>query len=129
MISASHRLELVVERSSGSEARYLHIRRSDTWFGIRIAAHFSFYACSRDYFQVLLDDPPSDHAIAYAHQQFNEIVLGCQHVVAAPSDVNLELQRCAEQKLTHRQVAELRHRLNMRAKWAYELKTSAFVLD
>lgn len=124
-IAKQHELELIIERSGGSEARYLHIRQGDTWFGIRIAAHFPVYACSRDYFQVFLDDPPSDQTIDYSKRQLTKLVLECRQAVADPSDVTYVLAQYEAEKPSLRQVADLRHRLNQRAKWVYDIQSQS----
>lgn len=46
--------EYTIERSNVSEATYVKLRRDDTWYGIRIAAHVPYYASSADYEQILV---------------------------------------------------------------------------
>ena len=43
-----------IERSDVSEATYVKVRRDQTWYGIRIAAHPPYYASSADYEQILV---------------------------------------------------------------------------
>jgi hypothetical protein len=121
-LATRRRYELIVERSGGSEARYLHIRRGETWFGIRVAAHYPVYACSKDYFQVLLDDPPGIHVTRHTIGQVEDLAEKSMRVVADPSEVEIELQRPSNLHLSLREVAALRHRLNQRAKWTWDLQ-------
>ncbi|MEM9588647.1 MAG: hypothetical protein AAGA03_15305 [Planctomycetota bacterium] len=117
-------LPMVIERSGGSEARYFHVHRDGTWFGFRVAAHLPCYACSRDYFQLLLEDPPDDGMRDYlSRQAISQIVAGMS-VVADPHEVYSAIRRKDSDTMTTRQIAQLRHQMNQRAKWAWEYESA-----
>jgi hypothetical protein len=52
--------ELVIEASDRSESVYLHVRRHAVWHGFRVACHEPAYACSADYFQMIVPDCAPD---------------------------------------------------------------------
>ncbi|MEM8668476.1 MAG: hypothetical protein AAGG48_13240 [Planctomycetota bacterium] len=124
--AASRNFPFAIERSSTSEARYLHVLRQDAWYGIRVASHFPKYACSRDYFQVLLEEPPCGVSIAYACRQISDLVRHGGSVVGCPDEIQTEIERRRarfvddlEGRFTHRDAAVIRHQMNQRAKWTW----------
>lgn len=111
--------ELVLERSDRSEARYLHVCRQGTWFGIRIATHLPVYACSRDYSQIITSRVPLSDERAYYVRLMREKVRDGGRIVANPQCVAsyLDLTPAEFEQLSARRKADLRHRANHIARW------------
>lgn len=116
---------LIIERSDCSESRYIHVNRDEAWFGVRIASHLPRYACSRDYYQILLEDPTMTTAVEFTCRQLRHLVASGGAIVASPNAIRLEIRRRALDriagKFSRREVAVLRHQLNQRAKWLADL--------
>ncbi|MCR9197822.1 MAG: hypothetical protein NXI04_04225 [Planctomycetaceae bacterium] len=123
---------LQIERSHPTEAVYLRLWRDGYWFGLRIAAHRPAYACSADFQQLLLpvsETPPEfcRHAAGTVERFVRDG--GC--VVADPVEVQQAVQLLFVNSSTlgrrrwpsTAEVCAVRHRLNMRAAWGYEIET------
>lgn len=135
--AAACEFRLHVEYSHPTEAVYLRIRRQDHWFGLRIATHRPAYDCSSDFQQLLL--PPGEDITGFgntvfagtARQTVTAFVPSGGSVVADPFEVQQAIQTLfiTRQPGTRRrwpstaEVCAVRHRLNLRAAWGYELET------
>ncbi len=127
-------LELVVERSDRSESVYLHVRRAETWFGVRIACHLPVYPCSADYQQLIVPAVLDENCRRQAEAYVGHLVRRGGHAVADPEEVaeaieQARLERLASldpalsrpfRELPAREQCAIRHRLNFRARWTYD---------
>jgi len=124
--------QLSIEYSHPTEAVYLRLLRQGYWFGLRVATHKPAYACSSDFQQLLLPvvaDGPE--IVEYARQTVRQFVHHGGNVVADPHEVQQEIQSLFISRSTatrHRwprtaEVCAVRHRLNVRAAWSYEIET------
>lgn len=88
-IAESHRLgyRCEYESSDRSEAKYLYVCRSNTWFGYRIASHPPVYRCSADYQQILLPEFAAGETLRRSKQFLTQAIETGGRVVANPSDV------------------------------------------
>lgn len=136
--AANHACRLQIERSHPTEAVYLRLLRGCYWFGLRIAAHRPAYACSADFQQLLLpvsETPPEfyQHAADTVERFIREG--GC--VVADPVEVQQAVQLLFVNSATvgrrrwpsTAEVCAVRHRLNVRAAWSYEIETGFSARD
>ncbi|MFN3189487.1 MAG: hypothetical protein ACE361_03105 [Aureliella sp.] len=122
-----HRFESVLERSDRSEARYLHVRRGHTWYGLRIASHFPAYPCSRDYWQIITSPTPTPTERSYYCVHIREKVRSGGNVVADPKQLQNEFARQHQPhyNLDAHAKAALRHRANLMAKWSHQQCTAS----
>lgn len=123
---------LQIERSHPTEAVYLRLWRNGYWFGLRIAAHRPAYACSADFQQLLLpvsEIPPE--FCQHAADTVERFVRDGGRVVADPVEVRQAVQQLFVNSSTlgrrrwpsTAEVCAVRHRLNVRAAWSYEIET------
>ncbi len=89
----------VVERSDRSEARYLYVRRHQTWFGYRIAGHEPFYNCSADYQQILLPEYATGDVLRRSLQYLKAAIRSGGNVVADPAEVCEFIDHAARQQV------------------------------
>ncbi|MFK7737260.1 MAG: hypothetical protein AB8B50_14595 [Pirellulaceae bacterium] len=119
-VAEEHGYRMVLERSDRSEARYLHICRNGTWFGIRIATHLPVYACSRDYAQLVTSLEPGPTERRFFMRFIWEKVSHGGRVVANPTQINAYFGLSPEEfrSCDSRRQAQLRHRANRIAAWS-----------
>ena len=121
--------ECLCEQSDRSEATYIKIRRGEIWFGVRIACHEPWYACSADYLQILV--PPwveSIEQLAHAELRLCDAVRHGGLVIADPAEVEFALHqalttirgRSPEAVLSGATQSAVRTRLNFRARWTFD---------
>lgn len=88
-------LACVVERSHGSESRYLHVCRDGVWYGLRVSCHEAVYDCCLDYEPLLLGDPPTAEVIATASESAAQRAVSGGAVVADPAEVAAAIDKIA----------------------------------
>ena len=117
------------EQSDRSEATYIKVRRGEFWFGVRIACHEPWYACSADYLQILV--PPwveSIEQLAHAALRLCDAVTQGGLVIADPAEVDFALlqalamirERSPGAVLSGAMQSAVRTRLNFRARWTFD---------
>ena len=90
-IAAARRWVCIIEYAGSSESTYVHVRRDNLWYGVRVSAHPSKYACSSDYQQILLPKRPTASDIDDAAERLRHLVVHGGHRVAEPHLVRTEL--------------------------------------
>lgn len=129
-------LPLHIQGSAASESVYLRVHRSGHWFGLRLSAHPAAHPSSSDFQQLLLpvNNPPSDDFVRMAKRQVEHFIRLGGVVVADPEETEAAIRNC----FLNRQRAEsgrrlplvseicaIRSRLNLRARWSYEIEQAA----
>jgi hypothetical protein len=121
--------ECLCEQSDRSEATYVKVRRGEFWFGVRIACHEPWYACSADYLQILVPLwVESIEQLADAELRLCEAVVQGGLVIADPTEVDLALhqalatirERSPGAVLSGASQSAVRTRLNFRARWTFD---------
>ena len=117
------------EQSDRSGATYVTARRGEFWFGVRIACHEPWYACSADYLQILVPAwVESIEQLTHAEARLCEAVLQGGLVIADPEEVELALhqalaairERSPGAVLSGATQSAVRARLNFRARWTFD---------
>ena len=117
------------EQSDRSEATYIKVRRGEFWFGVRIACHEPWYACSADYLQILVPLwVESIEHLADAEFRLCEAVRVGGLVIADPAEVDLALHHAQitirasspGAVLSGATQSAVRTRLNFRARWTFD---------
>ena len=130
-LAADRGLELHVEKSLSSASAYLRVRRGRYWFGLRISDHRPVYESSADFQQLLLPFDASDELTTKSLQQSVACFVEREGaVIADPGEVELAIQTAFVQHTGRRagslpssyEISSVRHRLNRRAQWIYDIE-------
>ncbi|QDT38521.1 hypothetical protein [Stratiformator vulcanicus] len=132
-LAARSQFPLHFERSESSEAVYLSVARdapdATVWYGLRIAAHQPAHVSSFDFEQLILPQRLTCESRHLATAQVGTWVADGSVVVADPREVDEALTAEALQRrrqyghwrLSNHEFCQIRHRVHLRAKWAFEL--------
>ena len=120
-----------VERSHPTESVYVRVMRDGHWFGLRISAHDPAYDCSADFQQLMVPEQAAGEELQQsARREIDRFVQSCGRVVADPFEVQeaiqeafLEARSGGRRRFpTTTEVCTIRHRLNIRASWSYDVE-------
>lgn len=116
--------ECVTERSPTTESTYLHIRRGEHWYGLRISCHSPAYHCCHDYEQLIAPrDAGETDVRRLSWLVARRAVIGGD-VVANPRVVGRAIARLARRLVDGR-----RYRDAAGGRWRWSVERSAWTPD